>query len=116
MKKRRPTNVLKALEKAAAKNAADPFELKLFINGKSRRSSEAVAKIKKLCETHLKGRYKLEVVDVHKQPDRAVAEQIIALPTLLKKLPPPLRKAFGTLSEKDQLFAVLGLAPTKKQP
>jgi circadian clock protein KaiB len=116
VKKPRRSSSLKALEKAAAKNAGDAFELKLFITGSTPKSLEAVAQLKEVCEAHLKGRYTLEVIDVHQQPQLAEAEQIIALPTLLKKLPPPLRKVLGTFSEKERLLAVLGLSPAKKRP
>lgn len=116
MKKTRRSTSLKALEKAAAKHVEDPFELKLFITGSTSRSLEAVARIKELCETNLKGRYTLEVIDVHQQPQLAEDEQIVALPTLLKTLPPPMRKVLGTFNEKERLLAVLGLTPTKKHP
>jgi circadian clock protein KaiB len=114
-KRRRPSS-LKALEKLAARKAEGPFELKLFVTGSTPRSLEAIAQLKEICETHLKGRYTLEVIDVHQQPHLAEAEQIVALPTLLKKLPPPLRRILGTFSEKERLLAVLGIAPSKKRP
>lgn len=92
----------------------EPYELKLFVTGSTPKSLDAIARIRKVCETHLKGRYTLDVIDVHQQPDLAVAEQIIALPTLLRKLPPPLRKILGSFTEEDHLLAILGISSIKK--
>jgi circadian clock protein KaiB len=114
--RRRHKNDLGKLEKATALQAEGPYELKLFVTGSTPRSLEAVARIKDVCESELKGRYTLDVIDVHQEPHLAEEEQIIALPTLLKKLPLPLRKILGTFSERDRLLAVLGLAPVKKTP
>jgi circadian clock protein KaiB len=106
---------LQALERAAAAGKSDRYDLKLFVTGSTPRSLEAIARIKEICESQLKGRYSLEVIDVHQEPHLAEMEQIIALPTLLKKLPPPLRKVLG-FSEKERLLAILGIAPAKKKP
>ena len=95
--------------------SGQPYELKLFITGSTPRSLEAIAKIRQVCEAHLKGRYTLDVIDVHQQPQLAVAEQIIALPTLLRKLPPPLRKFLGGFSHEERLLAILGIAKGNKK-
>ena len=107
---------LRALERAAAARKSEQYDLKLFVTGSTPRSLEAIARIKELCESQLKGRYTLEVIDVHQEPHLAEMEQIIALPTLLKKLPPPLRKVLGGFSEKERLLAILGIAPAKNKP
>lgn len=113
-KKARPRRAeLRALERTATRNGSQRYELKLFITGSTPRSIEAIARIKEFCETELKDRYSLDVIDVHQEPELAEAEQIIALPTLLKKLPAPLRKILGNFSEKERLLAVLGLTPIK---
>ncbi len=91
-----------------------PYELKLFITGSTPKSLDAVAQIRKVCETHLKGRYTLDVIDVHQQPQLAVTEEIIALPTLLRKLPRPLRKILGSFTEEERLLAILGISTVKK--
>lgn len=109
----RPKNSLRALEKAAKANQG-PYELKLFITGSTPKSLDAIARIKEVCEEELQGRYSLDVIDVHQEPHLAEVEQIIALPTLLKKLPLPLRKMLGDFSEKERLLAVLGLSRVKK--
>ncbi len=107
---------LRALERASRNRALEPYELKLFITGSTPKSLEAIAQIKALCESELRGRYTLEVIDVHQSPHLAEAEQIVALPTLLRKLPPPLRKILGGFSEKDRVLAALGLAPAIPKP
>jgi circadian clock protein KaiB len=109
-------NALRSLEKAVEAGKSTPYELKLFVTGSTPRSLEAIARIKAICEAELKGRYTLAVVDVHQQPGLAEADQIIALPTLLKTLPLPLRKIIGSFSEKERLLAILGLAPVEKTP
>jgi circadian clock protein KaiB len=106
---------LRSLEDAAAAGESEQYDLKLFVTGSTPRSLDAIAQIKELCESRLKGRYTLQVIDVHQEPHLAEAEQIIALPTLLKKLPPPLRKILGGFSEKERLLAILGLSPAKKR-
>jgi circadian clock protein KaiB len=111
---RKPKNQLRALEAAARRNESGPYELKLFVTGSTPRSREAIARIKQLCEQELKDRYTLEVIDVHQEPQLAQEDQIVALPTLLKKLPLPLRRILGEFSDKDRLLAVLGLTPVKK--
>jgi circadian clock protein KaiB len=92
----------------------EPYELKLFITGSTPRSLDAIAQIRRVCDVHLKGRYTLDVIDVHQQPQLAEAEQIIALPTLLRKLPPPLRKFLGGFSQEERLLAILGISTVKK--
>ena len=81
------------------------------------KSSKAIQNIRALCEEHLQGRYDLEVVDIYQQPVLARGEQIIAAPTLIKKLPAPLRKVVGDLSDSDRVLMGLDLQPvsTKKK-
>ena len=110
------TSGLRALEDAGVAGESEQYDLKLFVTGSTPRSLDAIAQIKEICESRLKGRYTLQVIDVHQEPHLAESEQIIALPTLLKKLPPPLRKVLGGFSERERLLAILGLAPAKKQP
>jgi circadian clock protein KaiB len=77
------------------------------------KSTLAVTNIKKLCEEHLEGRYSLEVIDLYKHPALADGEQIIAAPTLLKKLPLPLRKFIGDMSSTEKIIVGLDLRPKK---
>ena len=87
------------------------YVLRLYIAGVSLRSSRAVENIKRICEEHLKGRYELEVIDIYQNPVLAQGEQIIAVPTLIKKLPPPLRKFIGDLTDTEKILLGLDLKP-----
>ena len=85
------------------------YILRLYVTGMTPRSTEAYANIKAICEKHLPGRYDLEVVDIYKQPSFAQDDQIIAAPTLVKRLPAPLRRLVGDLSREDRVLYGLGL-------
>jgi circadian clock protein KaiB len=102
--------------RTVSKGSARPVEpvryvLRLFIAGVSLRSSHAVENIKKICEEYLKGRYELEVIDMYQHPVLAEGEQVIAVPTLIKKLPPPLRKFIGDLTDTEKILVGLDLKP-----
>jgi circadian clock protein KaiB len=85
------------------------YELRLYVTGMTPRSTEAFETIKKLCEEHLRGRYSLEVIDIYQHPELAKDEQIIAVPTLIKKLPAPLRRLIGNLSDHERVLLGLDL-------
>jgi circadian clock protein KaiB len=87
----------------------DVCVLKLYVSGTTSRSVRAIGNIKKICDTHLAGRYELEVVDIYQQPALAQGEQIIAVPTLIKKLPAPLRTFIGDLSDTEKVLFGLDL-------
>jgi circadian clock protein KaiB len=97
----------KALKKAAAGRENQKYVLRLYVSGITPRSTRAIENIRKICEENLKGRYELEVIDVYQQPELARSEQIIAAPTLIKKLPLPLRKFIGDLSNTERLLVGL---------
>lgn len=84
------------------------YKLVLFIIGASPNSIRAVANVKKICETYLKGNYELEIVDIHQQPLAAQQEQVVALPLLIKKSPAPQRKLIGDMSDTKKVLAGLG--------
>jgi circadian clock protein KaiB len=90
----------------------DRYSLRLFITGATSRSARAIVNIRKICEEYLRGRYDLEVIDITQNPALAKHEQIIAAPTLIKRLPLPLRRFIGDLSETDRL--VVGLDIRKR--
>ena len=90
------------------------YVLRLYVAGMTPKSTLAVTNIKKICEEHLKGRYSLEVIDLYKHPALADGEQIIAAPTLLKKLPLPLRRFIGDMSNTEKIIVGLDLRPKKK--
>ena len=82
--------------------------LKLYVTGQSARSSQAIANLSRICEEEFPGRYEIEIVDVLKEPEQAEKEKILVTPTLVKQLPPPLRRLIGDLSDKEKVL--LGLA------
>ena len=87
------------------------YVLRLYVTGMTPRSSEAVATVKSICREHLEGRYELEVIDLYQQPHLAREAQIIAMPTLVKKLPRPLRRLIGNLDDEERVLAGLSLEP-----
>ena len=90
---------------------AEIWELRLYIAGPTAKSMTAFANLKKLCEEHLKGRYKIEVVDLLQHPQLAAGDQIVAIPTLVRKLPEPLRKIVGDLRNTERTLVGLQLRP-----
>jgi circadian clock protein KaiB len=101
----------KEFERPRQKPGEGKYLLKLYITGTTPKSIKAVMNIKKICEEHLKGRYDLEVVDIYQQPVLAKGEQIIAAPTLIRKLPLPLRKLIGDMSDTERILVGLDLRP-----
>ena len=91
----------------------EKYLLRLYVTGMTPRSTAAVENIKAICEQHLHGRYELEIVDVYQQPTLAKGEQIIAAPTLIKKLPLPLRRVIGDLSVSGRVLLALGIVPAR---
>jgi circadian clock protein KaiB len=87
----------------------DKYVLRLYITGSTRRSVLAITSLKKICEEYLEGRYELEVIDLYKKPGLAKDEQIIAAPTLIKKLPLPFRRIIGDMSNKEKVLMGLDL-------
>ena len=87
------------------------WKLRLYTAGQTPKSIAAFANLKKICEAHLAGRYQIEVVDLVQQPQLAAGDQIVAVPTLVRKLPQPLRKIVGDLSNTDRALVGLQLKP-----
>ena len=87
------------------------YLLRLYVAGTTSKSIRAVANIKEICESSLKNRYDLEVIDIYQQPVLMKGEQIIAAPTLVKKLPLPLRKFIGDMSDTERILVGLDLRP-----
>ena len=112
MKRRHNIDTTERFERALAQPEQNGhYVLRLYVTGMTPRSTEAIASIKAICEEHLEGRYDLEVIDIYKHPELASAEQIIAAPTLVKKLPAPLRRLIGNLAQKERVLAGLNLQP-----
>jgi circadian clock protein KaiB len=95
------------------KQGNDRYILRLFVTGTTPQSVKAITNIKHICEEHLKGRYDLEIVDLYQQPDLAKGEQIIAAPTLIKKLPLPLRRIIGDMSNTERVLVGLEIKEMK---
>jgi circadian clock protein KaiB len=89
--------------------AGDLWELRLYVAGQSPKSVTAFANLKRLCEDHLAGRYTIEIVDLLEHPQLAAGDQIVAIPTLVRKLPEPLRKIVGDLSNTERTLVGLQL-------
>lgn len=104
---------VEVFEDALKDSKNEKYVLRLYVAGTTARSSNAILNIKKICEEHLKGRYELEVIDIYQQPTLAKGEQIIAAPTLVKKLPIPLRKFIGSMHDVDRILVGLDLKPMK---
>jgi circadian clock protein KaiB len=98
-------------ERAIAESPDARFVLRLYVSGMTARSRQAIDNIRNLCEEHLAGRYDLEIIDIYQQPGLAKEGQIIAAPTLVKKLPPPLKKIIGDLGDPGRIMVVLGIFP-----
>ena len=98
-----------AFERSSAKQSSAKYVLKLYVAGTTPASVRAVANVKRLCEEHLEGSYELEVIDLYQQPALAKGEQIIAAPTLIKKLPLPLRRVIGDMSDAERVLVGIDL-------
>ena len=90
-------------------SAQTKYALRLYVSGSTSKSSQAVENIKLVCEKHLKNRYDLEVIDIYQQPQLARGEQIVAVPTLIKRLPLPLRRLIGDMSNHEKVLLPLDL-------
>lgn len=87
------------------------YILKLYVTGKTPRAEKAIANLRRICEEDLKGQYELQIIDVLENPQLAEDEKILATPTLIKRLPPPLRRVIGDLSDKDKVLLGLDVWP-----
>lgn len=118
MKQSKVTNSVLEFEQALEHTGEEQYCLRLYVTGLTPKSQRAIAEVKRICEEHLKGRYQLEVVDIYQQPTLAKGEQIIAAPTLIKRLPTPLRKFIGDMANTERILLGLDLrpaAPAKKK-
>ena len=93
----------------------DKYILRLYITGSTSRSILAITNLKKICDEYLEGRYELEVIDLYQNPSLAKGDQIIAAPTLIKRLPLPFRRIIGDMSNKEKVLLGLDLREVNKQ-
>lgn len=98
-----------AFDQAVAEDPEGNFMLTLYVSGLTPHSRRAIDNIQTLCEEHMAGRYELKIVDIYQQPGLAKAAQIVAVPTLIKRLPPPLRRLVGDLSDPGRVLVALGI-------
>lgn len=100
-----------AAPEQAAREAKPEWQLRLYVAGRTPKSSAALANLKRLCETHLAGRYDIEVIDLLVNPTLAAGDQILAVPTLVRKFPEPIRKIIGDLSNEERVLVGLDVKP-----
>ncbi|MFM9915066.1 MAG: circadian clock KaiB family protein [Rhizobacter sp.] len=103
-------------EAAAVAHDTARYVLRLFVTGTTPHSTRAIVNIRKICEEHLQGRYELEIIDISHHPTLAEGEQIIAAPTLIKKLPLPLRRFIGDMSQTERILLGLDLRKKAEKP
>jgi circadian clock protein KaiB len=103
----------KPRRRAARRRQPPRYVLRLYVTGTTQRSGAAIANVRRTCEEHLAGQYDLEVIDIYQQPALAKGDQIIAVPTLIKQLPPPLRRLIGDMSDTERVLMGLDLRPRR---
>ena len=108
----RPKAASKKTAVVAAKTAE--WQLRLYVAGRTTKSNAALENLKRLCETHLAGRYLIEVIDLLVNPRLAAGDQILAVPTLVRKFPEPIRKIIGDLSNEERVLVGLDVQPMRK--
>jgi circadian clock protein KaiB len=99
-----------------AEDGAPMYDLRLYVAGQSPRSVRAVENLRKVCDEHLAGRYRVEVIDLLVNPALARGDEIVAVPTLVRKLPEPIRKIIGDLSDTDRVLVGLQVRPLGGDP
>lgn len=99
---------------AAPEEECSTYDLRLYVAGQTPKSLTALANLKRICEVHLKGQYRIEVVDLQKHPQLAAGDQILAIPTLVRKLPEPIKKIIGDLSSEEKVLVGLDVRAVKK--
>ncbi len=97
------------IEDSTTKKQDSFYTLRLYVAGQTPKSIQAFENLKKICDTHLAGRYKIEVIDLVKNPKLAKGDQILAVPTLVRRLPPPIRKIIGDLSNTERVLIGLNI-------
>lgn len=104
-----PRTAAKTPRTGARKKPSEEWILRLYVAGQSARSAAALQNLKAICNQHLPGRYRIEVIDLLKQPQLARGDQIVAVPTLVRHLPPPVKKIIGDLSNEERVLVGLDL-------
>jgi circadian clock protein KaiB len=102
------------MDASASESDSVEFNLRLYVAGQTPKSLAAIANLKKICEENLAGRYRIEVIDLVVTPQLAAGDQIVAIPTLVRRLPPPLKRMIGDLSNSEKVIVGLDLRPVGK--
>jgi circadian clock protein KaiB len=113
--KPRRRNMVAKKSEGEQEKESELYQLRLYVAGQTPRSLAAFANLKKICEEHLKGRYRIEVIDLLENPTLAKGDQILAIPTLVRKLPQPVRKIIGDLSNTERVLIGLDLRPVLEE-
>jgi len=100
-------------QKKGKKKKSEMWDLRLYVAGQTPHSLKAFANLDSICKEHLNGKYRIEIIDLLKHPKLAKGDQILAIPTLVRKLPPPLKKIIGDLSDKERVLVGLNIVPGK---
>ena len=106
------TKTAKRPASSAKHRLAELWQLRLYVTGQTSKSLTALANLKRICESHLEGRYRITVIDLLKRPELARGDQILAIPTVVRKLPHPVRTIIGTLSDTEHVLVGLDLRTT----
>jgi circadian clock protein KaiB len=106
---------MSTLDDAVFVDDREVWHLRLYIAGQSPRSLHALANLRSLCDAHLAGRYEIEIIDLVEHPSLARSDEILAIPTLVRRLPAPLRKIIGDLSDTERVLVGLRLAPASRR-
>ncbi|MFW6324662.1 MAG: circadian clock KaiB family protein [Desulfovibrionales bacterium] len=109
-----PKNHAGDFERALEDQGLEYFVLQLFVTGATEKSMRAVEALRNICSEELEGRCEIQVIDILQNPGKAREDQIVVIPTLIKKLPQPIRRLIGDLSDKEQVLKGLGIIPKKK--
>jgi len=104
------------VKRRRARRPQDEWILRLYTAGETTRSLSALQNLESICEQHLKGRYRIEVVDLLKHPQLARGDQIVAVPTLVRRLPPPMKRIIGDLSNENSVLVGLDLRSRARKP
>ena len=107
------TNNSNSIKMEATDKSSEIWNLRLYVAGQTPKSIEAFANLKKICETHLKDKYIIEVIDLVENPELSKDDQILAIPTLVRKLPEPIKKIIGTLAKEEKVLVGLDIKPVK---
>ena len=108
------TNDSNSIKNEATDKSSEIWNLRLYVAGQTPKSIEAFSNLKEICETYMKGHYSIEVIDLVENPELAKEDQILAIPTLIRKLPEPIRKIIGTLANEEKVLIGLDIKPIKK--